>query len=56
VHASAENITPLRRALFSVVFNPVSNRPQHPRKEPYGPASLAAIRPLADDCLLTMTN
>jgi ectoine hydroxylase len=56
VHASAENISPLRRALFSVVFNPVDNLPRHPRKPPQGPTSLEPIRPLADDCLLTMAN
>jgi len=56
VHASGENISPLRRALFSVVFNPVDNRPQHPRREPFAPANMDPVRPLADDCLLTMAT
>jgi ectoine hydroxylase len=56
VHSSTENISPLRRALFAVVFNPVDNRPQHPRKEPYAPANMDAVRPLADDCLLTTAS
>jgi ectoine hydroxylase len=58
VHASAENIAPLRRALFTVVFNPVDNRALHPR--PKGEYSAAAnvvpVRPLADDCLLTTAS
>lgn len=58
VHASAENIAPLRRALFSVVFNPLNNRPRHPRaKGEYWIATNAApVQPLADDCLLTIAN
>lgn len=57
VHASAENISPLRRALFTVVFNPMDNRPLHPRAEAHKvPMSLIPVRPLADDCLLTMAS
>ena len=56
VHGSAQNISPLRRALFSIVFNPVDNRPRHPRREPLAPANMDPIRPLADDCLLTMAS
>ena len=56
VHSSTENISPLRRALFAVVFNPVDNRPQHPRREPYGPANMEPVQPLADDCLLTTAS
>lgn len=56
VHASGENISPLRRALFTVVFNPMDNRPQHPRKEPYTPVNMEPVRPLADDCLLTTAS
>lgn len=58
VHASGENISPLRRALFSVVFNPLDNRPQHPRanKEHWVTADAVPVRPLADDCLLTMVS
>jgi hypothetical protein len=58
VHASGENIAPLRRALFSVVFNPVSNRPRHPRPkgEHWISTNLDPIQPLADDCLLTMAS
>ena len=56
VHASTENISPLRRALFTVVFNPVDNRPQHPRTEYYAAANVVPVKPLADDCLLTMAS
>jgi ectoine hydroxylase len=58
VHASGQNISPLRRALFTVVFNPLDNGPRHPRPKPHWvPAAEAvAIRPLADDCLLTMAS
>jgi L-proline 4-hydroxylase len=57
VHASGENISPLRRALFSVVFNPIDNRPQHPRpKEHWVPTDAVPVRPLADDCLLAMAS
>jgi ectoine hydroxylase len=57
VHASGENISPLRRALFSVVFNPNDNRPRHPRpKDHWVPGDGAPVRPLADDCLLTMAS
>jgi ectoine hydroxylase len=57
VHASTENISPLRRALFTVVFNPLDNGPRHPRPlDHWVPADAVAIRPLADDCLLTMAS
>jgi ectoine hydroxylase len=56
VHSSTENISPLRRALFAVVFNPDDNRPQHPRREPHAPANMEPVRPLADDCLLTTAS
>lgn len=57
VHGSARNISPLRRALYTVVFNPVSNRPQHPRpKEHWVPPDVVPVQPLADDCLLTMAS
>jgi ectoine hydroxylase len=56
VHGSTENISPLRRALFTVVFNPVDNRPQHPRTEHYAPANVVPVRPLAEDCLLTTAS
>ncbi len=58
VHASAENIAPLRRALFSVVFNPLDNRARHPRPkgEHWVTPNVVPVRPLADDCLLTMAQ
>jgi ectoine hydroxylase len=56
LHASTENISPLRRALFTVVFNPLDNRPQHPRTEHYATANVVPVQPLADDCLLTMAS
>jgi L-proline 4-hydroxylase len=56
LHASAENISPLRRALLTVVFNPVDNRVQHPRKEHFAAANVVPVRPLTEDCLLTMAR
>jgi len=58
VHASAENIAPLRRALFSVVFNALDNRARHPRPkgEHWISTNVVPVRPLADDCLLTIAN
>src|SRR5262249_43943536 len=58
VHASGENIAPLRRALFSVVFNPINNRSRHPRPrgEHWISTDVVPVQPLADDCLLTMAN
>jgi hypothetical protein len=53
VHGSTENISPLRRALYSVVFSAVDNPvtapagPEHPVAQDCRP-----IIPLADDCLL----
>ena len=54
VHGSAENISPLRRALYSVSFNAVDNRARHPRNEQQSTGNVVPARPLADDCLLTM--
>jgi len=60
VHASGENISPLRRALFTVVFNPVDNRPRHPRsrenRDHWIAPESTPIRPLADDCLLAVAS
>jgi ectoine hydroxylase len=56
VHGSTENISPLRRALFTLVFNPVDNRAQHPRPGYWVPSDVVPVRPLADDCLLTMAS
>lgn len=58
VHASGENIAPLRRALFSVVFNPVNNLSRHPRPrgEHWISTNVDPVQPLADDCLLTIAN
>jgi len=56
LHASAENIAPLRRALLTVVFNPLDNRVQHPREEHFAAANVVPVRPLTDDCLLTMAS
>lgn len=54
VHGSAENISPLRRALFSVIFNAVANRARHPRDEHWATADVVPIQPLTDDCLLNL--
>lgn len=52
VHGSTENIAPLRRALYSVVFNSVDNRTKMLRPEHYAARDLTPLRPLAEDCLL----
>ncbi len=51
VHASNENITPLRRAILYIVYNPLSNRCQSARADYFAPASSEPLLPLADDCL-----
>ena len=56
VHGSAENISPLRRALLSVTFNPNDNRARHPRTDAWCSANVVPVRPLPDDCLLTMAS
>jgi ectoine hydroxylase len=56
VHASTDNISPLRRALFTLVFNPVDNRAQHPRSGHWVTPDAAPVQPLPDDCLLTMAS
>jgi ectoine hydroxylase len=56
-HASGENISPLRRAVFAVTFNPLDNHPRHPRPGDHWAATdVVAVRPLADNCLLTMAS
>lgn len=53
VHGSTENISPLRRALYSVVFCAADNRPgRFAMSERYVPRDATPVRPLADDCLL----
>jgi ectoine hydroxylase len=56
IHGSTENISPLRRALFTVVFNPIDNLARHPRPEHFAAAVAEPIPPLADDCLLTLAS
>jgi ectoine hydroxylase len=56
VHGSTENISPMRRALFTVAFNAIDNRARHPRSEHFGAAVPELVRPLADDCLLTLAR
>ena len=55
VHASTENISPLRRALYSVVFNVVDNATENRRPEHYSARDTAAVRPLPEDCLLALS-
>lgn len=55
VHGSTANITPLRRAIFGVVFNPLDNPPHHPRLGHFV-SRAEPVRPLADDCLLTLAS
>ena len=55
VHGSVENISPLRRALCSIVFNAVDNRPQATdQPERYVSRDHAPVEPLEDDCLLRL--
>jgi ectoine hydroxylase len=56
VHGSTENISPLRRALFTVAFNAIDNRARHPRPEHFAATVVESIPPLADDCLLTLAS
>lgn len=50
-HASTENISPLRRALCSIIYSACDNRPAGE-----GPWDFGAIHPEADDCLLAPQN
>jgi ectoine hydroxylase len=53
VHGSTENISPLRRALFSVTFNAVGNPVAAPaRPDLVVSRDRQPVVPLADDCLL----
>lgn len=56
VHGSTENISPLRRALFAVVFNALDNRAQSVRPAHFAAPEVAPVQPLADDCLLTLAS
>jgi ectoine hydroxylase len=52
VHASTENISPMRRALYAVVYSAVGNEPSRFEAPPnYLARDRSAIRALADDCL-----
>jgi ectoine hydroxylase len=52
VHGSTENISPLRRALYCVVYSAVDNRPrQADRPERYASRDEPPVEALADDCL-----
>ncbi len=55
VHASTSNISPLRRALYSVVFNAVDNATESLRPETYSGRDTAPVRPLTEDCLLALS-
>jgi len=56
VHGSTENISPLRRALLAVVFNAIDNRARSERPAHFAAPDVAAVQPLADDCLLTLAS
>jgi ectoine hydroxylase len=51
VHASNENITPLRRAILYIVYNPLSNRCESAREDYFAPQSFEPLTPLGDECL-----
>lgn len=52
VHASTENISPLRRAILYVVYNPLSNACTTRRVDYFAPNECTPVTALADDCLL----
>lgn len=53
VHGSTENISPLRRALYSLVYSAADNRPaSRERGEHYAAQDFTPVVALADDCLL----
>jgi ectoine hydroxylase len=51
VHASNENISPLRRAIFYVVYNPLSNPCTSSRGVWWIPDEWTAVSPSSDECL-----
>jgi len=57
VHASTENISPLRRALCSVIYSALDNQPSRvERDDRYVPREITAVQPLEDDCLRTLAG
>lgn len=55
VHGSTENLSPLRRALYSVVYSALDNRPHSTTaSEHYAARSFEPVEPLADDCLTAL--
>lgn len=55
VHGSGENISPLRRAIFSVIYSAVDNQPQKfELPERYAARDFTPVEKLADDCLLQL--
>jgi len=53
VHASNENISPFRRAIFYVVYNPLSNPVTSTRGAWWIPEEWTAAAPARDDCLMS---
>lgn len=51
VHGSTENISPLRRAIYSLAYCAVGNHPADASPEHFAARDRAPIEPLADDCL-----
>lgn len=52
VHASNENISPFRRTIFYVVYNPLSNRCASSRGVWWMPDEWAPVSAAPDDCLM----
>jgi L-proline 4-hydroxylase len=53
VHGSTENISPFRRALYSIVFSAAANHPtRFQASRSYASRDFTPVEPLADDCLL----
>ena len=56
-HASTENISPLRRAFYYLIYNSVENEcKQLTRIEHEASADFTPIAPLSDDCLLMLQS
>ena len=54
LHVSAPNISPWSRWIFSLILNPVSNAPTKDVPAYAHERDRTPVRPLADDCLLTL--
>ena len=56
LHVSAPNVSPYSRWIFSLILNPISNQATKDVPEFAHERDRTPIRPLADDCLLTLRS